>query len=82
MQLLSYLSVTDVDSSYKSAQAAGAKSLTAPVADTDATVAVANALGANIVVPPTDIAHVGRLAIFIDPQGATLAVMKPDPSMS
>ena len=52
------------------------------VADTDAAVAKAKGLGANIVVPPTDIPQVGRLAIFTDPQGAVLAVMKPDPSMS
>ena len=52
------------------------------VADTDAAVAKAKGLGANIVVPPTDVPHVGRLAVFVDPQGAVLAVMKPDPSMS
>lgn len=52
------------------------------VADTDATVAKAKSLGANIVVSPTDIPHVGRLAVLVDPQGARLAVMKPDPSMS
>jgi predicted enzyme related to lactoylglutathione lyase len=52
------------------------------VADTDAAVAKAKGLGATVVVPPTDVPHVGRLAIFVDPQGATIAVMKPDPAMS
>ena len=51
------------------------------VADTDATIAKASSLGATICVPPTDIPHVGRLAVLVDPQGAAIAVMKPDPSM-
>jgi len=33
-------------------------------------------------VPPTDIPNVGRLAMFVDPQGAMFAILKPDPSMS
>jgi hypothetical protein len=52
------------------------------VADADAVAAKATSLGATVVVPPTDIPNVGRLAIFVDPQGATIAVMKPDPAMS
>lgn len=51
------------------------------VADTDATIAKASSLGATICLPPTDVPHVGRLAVLVDPQGAAIAVMKPDPSM-
>ena len=47
------------------------------VADCDASAAQASSLGARIVVPPSDIPTVGRFAMFIDPQGAALAVMKP-----
>jgi hypothetical protein len=47
------------------------------VADCDASAAQATRLGARIVVPPSDIPTVGRFAMFIDPQGAALAVMKP-----
>jgi len=45
------------------------------VEDTDATVAKAEALGASVVVPPTDIPKVGRFAVLRDPQGAALAVI-------
>jgi predicted enzyme related to lactoylglutathione lyase len=45
------------------------------VADTDATVSKAEALGAKVIVPPRDIPKVGRFAVFHDPQGATLAVI-------
>ena len=47
------------------------------VADCDASAARAESLGANIVMPGTDIAGIGRFAVFIDPQGAALAVMQP-----
>jgi len=47
------------------------------VADCDASAAKAVGLGAHQVVPPTDIPTVGRFSMFIDPQGAALAVMKP-----
>ena len=47
------------------------------VADCDASAAKATSLGARMVVPPSDIPAVGRFAMFIDPQGAALAVMKP-----
>jgi uncharacterized protein len=50
------------------------------VADCDASSAEAKGLGARVVVPPTDIATVGRFSVFIDPQGAALAVMKPAPA--
>ena len=46
------------------------------VADCDASVAKAESLGARIAMPGTDIAGIGRFAVFIDPQGAALAVMQ------
>jgi predicted enzyme related to lactoylglutathione lyase len=52
------------------------------VADCDATSAKAASLGATVTVPPADIPGVGRLAVFSDPQGAAIAVLKPNPSMS
>jgi predicted enzyme related to lactoylglutathione lyase len=52
------------------------------VADCDATTAKATSLGATINVPPADVPHVGRLAMFRDPQGASIAILKPDPAMS
>ena len=52
------------------------------VADTDATSARAKSLGATVCVPPTDVTGVGRLAMFNDPQGASIAILKPDPNMS
>ena len=47
------------------------------VDDCDAAAAKAKSLGANIVVPPSDIPNVGRFSMFADPQGAMLAVLKP-----
>ncbi len=47
------------------------------VADCDASAEKAQGLGARIVVPPSDIPNVGRFSMFIDPQGAALAIMKP-----
>ena len=52
------------------------------VADCDKTTELAKSLGANAVVPPSDIPGVGRLAMFNDPQGASIAILKPDPSMA
>jgi hypothetical protein len=49
------------------------------VGDIDATVARARRLGANVHVDPADIPDVGRLAVFQDPTGAFLAVLKPLP---
>ena len=50
------------------------------VADCDSSVAKAKKLGASeVVVPPTDIPGVGRFAIVIDPQGAPIAMLKPQP---
>ena len=52
------------------------------VADCDATEARASGLGATVCVPATDIPGVGRLAMFNDPQGASIAILKPDPAMA
>ena len=46
------------------------------VDDTDATVAKARDLGANVMVEPTDIPEVGRFAMLADPQGAAFGVIK------
>ena len=43
------------------------------VEDTDATSERARGLGANIIVPPTDIPDIGRFSTFLDPEGAPLA---------
>ncbi len=51
------------------------------VADTDATSARAKSLGATVLLPPMDIPGVGRLALFNDPLGASIAILKPDPTM-
>ncbi|MBE1530867.1 VOC family protein [Actinomadura algeriensis] len=49
------------------------------VTDCDATVWKAAELGARVVIPPTDI-RPGRFATIIDPIGARLAMITPDPS--
>jgi predicted enzyme related to lactoylglutathione lyase len=50
------------------------------VNDCDATASQAQTLGARqIVVPPTDIPGVGRFAVLLDPLGAALAMLKPQP---
>jgi uncharacterized protein len=49
--------------------------------DTDNTVAQASALGATILVPPTDIPP-GRFAVIMDPDGAAFAVIKLAPAAS
>ena len=41
----------------------------------------ARSLGATLLVPPSDIPGVGRFAVFNDPQGASIAILKPDPAM-
>ena len=48
------------------------------VADVDALAAQARGLGGHVVVPPTDIANVGRFALLVDPQGAPFYVMRDD----
>jgi predicted enzyme related to lactoylglutathione lyase len=47
------------------------------VSDVAATVATAKKLGAQIVVEPFDIPTIGRMGVFIDPQGAPIGVIKP-----
>ncbi len=49
------------------------------VVDTDATAARATRHGATMRVPPEDIPGVGRFAVFHDPAGALLAIMRPMP---
>jgi predicted enzyme related to lactoylglutathione lyase len=46
------------------------------VADCDGTVDRAKALGASVVIPPSDIPDVGRFAYLRDPQGAMFAVIR------
>jgi predicted enzyme related to lactoylglutathione lyase len=49
------------------------------VADCDASAAKAGQLGAQVVVPPSDIPNVGRFAVLVDPLGAAVAVIKGTP---
>ncbi|MFZ6873595.1 VOC family protein [Undibacterium sp. Di27W] len=44
------------------------------VEDCNASTAQAQALGAAVYVPPTDIPHTGRFAVLADPQGAVFAI--------
>lgn len=46
------------------------------VADTDASAAKAASLGAQPVVPPTDIPGIGRFAVVLDPLGAAVAMIR------
>jgi predicted enzyme related to lactoylglutathione lyase len=45
------------------------------VSDVDASAGEVVALGGTLIVPPTDIPHVGRFAIINDPTGAAIAVI-------
>jgi len=45
------------------------------VNDVDATVKQAEALGAKVLLPPTDVPNVGRFAVLQDPQGAVVSVI-------
>jgi predicted enzyme related to lactoylglutathione lyase len=47
------------------------------VDDVDARVARAEAAGAKIVMPPSDIPDVGRIALLVEPTGATVGWMTP-----
>jgi len=49
------------------------------VADVDAAVARAQAAGAALLMPPSDIPGAGRIAMIADPQGAPLYLMTPAP---
>ncbi|MFQ5426555.1 MAG: VOC family protein [Gaiellales bacterium] len=46
------------------------------VSDCNASAAKATELGGKILVPPTDIPNVGRFAVFSDPTGACLAIIR------
>ena len=48
------------------------------VDDVDATLSKATEMGATVVMRPTDLPSIGRMAIFSDPQGPTLAVFRPE----
>src|SRR5512141_2021477 len=52
------------------------------VDDVDATAALARKLGGKIYKEPTDIPTVGRFSVLADPQGAAIAVFKPDTAMT
>lgn len=45
-------------------------------ADVDADAKKAAAMGATVIVPPTDIPNTGRFAVLLDPQGAAFAMFK------
>ena len=47
------------------------------VDDTDSRCERATRLGGKVTVPPTDIPNVGRFACWMDPQGASIAVIQP-----
>jgi len=47
------------------------------VDDCDQISARAEKLGAKVTMPPTDIPNVGRFAVWMDPQGASIAVLQP-----
>jgi predicted enzyme related to lactoylglutathione lyase len=47
------------------------------VANADQSAALAQRLGARIVMPPFDVMEHGRMAVIVDPQGATFAIWQP-----
>jgi predicted enzyme related to lactoylglutathione lyase len=49
------------------------------VDDADGIADRATKLGGHVKVGPSDIPHVGRFAILVDPQGAELGILKPSP---
>ena len=52
------------------------------VEDCDATVKKAEGLGAQVMMPSTDIPNVGRIAVLIDPLKSPIALIKPAPMAS
>jgi predicted enzyme related to lactoylglutathione lyase len=50
------------------------------VENVDATAEKARKLGAQIVIPPFDVPTVGRIAVLVDPQGASIGLFKPQTS--
>ena len=51
------------------------------VPDVDAATNKAKSLGAKVYVPPSDIPKIGRFSVIADPQGASLALFKPEGDM-
>jgi predicted enzyme related to lactoylglutathione lyase/uncharacterized protein YndB with AHSA1/START domain len=47
------------------------------VADVDATVKKVGQTGGKVMMPPLDIPDVGKIAVFLDPQGAALGIIQP-----
>jgi predicted enzyme related to lactoylglutathione lyase len=47
------------------------------VADVDATVKKTKKLKGEVLMPPSDIPTVGRIAVLADPQGAAFGIIKP-----
>ncbi len=47
------------------------------VPNADATAAKAAATGGRVVASPFDVPEIGRLAVFLDPQGAAIAIIQP-----
>jgi predicted enzyme related to lactoylglutathione lyase len=52
------------------------------VEDVDATAALTKKLGGKVHKEPSDIPTVGRFAVIADPQGATIAIFKPNGAMA
>ncbi len=52
------------------------------VEDVDATAALTKKLGGTVCKEPTDIPTVGRFAVIADPQGAPIAIFKPNGAMA
>ena len=50
------------------------------VADCDTSAAQAQSLGARIAMPPRDIPSVGHFCVLVDPFGAAIAVIRPEPA--
>jgi hypothetical protein len=54
-------------------------SVTFSVANTDETVAKAQELGGTMLLEPTDLPDIGRVAVLQDPAGAMFQVIQPPP---
>ncbi|MET8506617.1 VOC family protein [Streptomyces sp. NPDC004787] len=51
------------------------------VADADRTSVTVQENGGSVLLPPSDVPEVGRLAWFADPFGAPFAILRPDPNV-
>ena len=47
------------------------------VEDVDAAAAKTKKLGGQVVVDPFDVPTIGYIAVLVDPQGASIAILKP-----